>query len=78
MNPALQGIAMRSGKGLTAVPVIMMPMRSHLARRWHDLMHVNAVTMADGTATPGAVVREHFHLMLDAPSQAPTLRVTPA
>jgi galactarate dehydratase len=37
--------------GLAAVPVIKVATRSDLARRWHDLMDVNAGTIADGTAT---------------------------
>jgi galactarate dehydratase len=35
--------------GLAAVPVIKVATRSDLARRWHDLMDVNAGTIADGT-----------------------------
>jgi galactarate dehydratase len=34
--------------GLAAVPVIKVATRSDLARRWHDLMDVNAGTIADG------------------------------
>ena len=37
--------------GLAAVPVIKVATRSDLARRWHDLMDVNAGAIADGTAT---------------------------
>ena len=34
--------------GLAQVPVIKVATRSDLARRWHDLMDVNAGTIADG------------------------------
>ncbi len=37
--------------GLAAVPVIKVATRSDLARRWHDLMDVNAGRIADGQAT---------------------------
>ncbi len=37
--------------GLAQVPVIKVATRSDLARRWHDLMDINAGTIADGTAT---------------------------
>ncbi|MBI5257780.1 MAG: galactarate dehydratase [Burkholderiales bacterium] len=50
--------------GLAAVPVIKVATRSALARRWHDLMDVNAGTIADGTATIEEVGWELFHLML--------------
>jgi galactarate dehydratase len=54
--------------GLAAVPVIKVATRSDLARRWHDLMDVNAGTIADGTATIEDVGWELFHLMLDVAS----------
>ncbi len=54
--------------GLAAVPVIKVATRSDLARRWHDLMDVNAGTIADGTATIEQVGWELFHLMLDVAS----------
>jgi len=37
--------------GLAAVPVIKVATRSELARRWHDLMDVNAGAICDGTAS---------------------------
>ncbi|HWH82535.1 MAG TPA: galactarate dehydratase, partial [Burkholderiaceae bacterium] len=37
--------------GLAQVPVIKVATRSDLARRWHDLMDVNAGRIADGSAT---------------------------
>jgi galactarate dehydratase len=54
--------------GLAAVPVIKVATRSDLARRWHDLMDVNAGTIADGTATVEDVGWELFRLMLDVAS----------
>ena len=37
--------------GLAAVPVIKVATRSDLARRRHDLMDINAGSIADGTAS---------------------------
>jgi galactarate dehydratase len=54
--------------GLAACPVIKVATRSDLARRWHDLMDVNAGSIADGTATIEEVGWELFHLMLDVAS----------
>ena len=54
--------------GLAAVPVIKVATRSDLARRWHDLMDVNAGTIADGTARIEDVGWELFHLMLEVAS----------
>ncbi len=54
--------------GLAEVPVIKVATRSELARRWHDLMDVNAGKIADGTATIEDVGWELFHLMLDVAS----------
>ncbi len=54
--------------GLAAVPVIKVATRSDLARRWHDLMDVNAGTITDGTATIEQVGWELFRLMLDVAS----------
>jgi galactarate dehydratase len=54
--------------GLAAVPVIKVATRSDLARRWHDLMDVNAGTIADGKATIEDVGWELFRLMLDVAS----------
>ncbi|CAD5373981.1 (D)-galactarate dehydrogenase [Rubrivivax sp. A210] len=50
--------------GLAAVPVIKVATRSDLARRWHDLMDVNAGTIADGSASIEDVGWELFRLML--------------
>ena len=50
--------------GLAAVPVIKVATRSDLARRWHDLMDVNAGTIATGEASIEQVGWELFHLML--------------
>ena len=54
--------------GLAEVPVIKVATRSDLARRWHDLMEVNAGTIADGTKTIEEVGMELFELMLDVAS----------
>lgn len=54
--------------GLAACPVIKVATRSDLARRWHDLMDVNAGRIADGQASIEDVGWELFHLMLDVAS----------
>jgi galactarate dehydratase len=54
--------------GLAEVPVIKVATRSDLARRWHDLMDVNAGRIADGTATIEDVGWELFRLMLEVAS----------
>jgi galactarate dehydratase len=54
--------------GLAECPVIKVATRSDLARRWHDLMDVNAGRIADGDATIEDVGWELFRLMLDVAS----------
>jgi len=54
--------------GLAACPVIKVATRTDLARRWHDLMDVNAGTIADGQTTIEQVGWELFRLMLDVAS----------
>ena len=54
--------------GLAAVPVIKVATRTDLARRWHDLMDVNAGRIADGDASIADVGWELFHLMLEVAS----------
>jgi len=54
--------------GLAECPVIKVATRSELARRWHDLMDVNAGRVADGTASIEDVGWELFHLMLEVAS----------
>jgi galactarate dehydratase len=54
--------------GLAAVPVIKVATRSELARRWHDLMDLNAGRIADGDASIEDVGWELFRLMLDVAS----------
>ena len=54
--------------GLAAAPVIKVATRSELARRWHDLMDVDAGRIATGDATIEDVGWELFHLMLDVAS----------
>jgi galactarate dehydratase len=54
--------------GLAEVPVIKVATREDLARRWHDLMDVNAGTIATGAKTIEEVGWELFYLMLDVAS----------
>lgn len=54
--------------GLAEVPVIKVATRSDLARRWHDLMDLNAGRIADGDATIEELGWELFRLMLDVAS----------
>jgi len=54
--------------GLAQCPVIKVATRSDLARRWHDLIDLNAGTIADGAATIEEVGWELFRLMLDVAS----------
>ncbi|MBU3737722.1 MAG: galactarate dehydratase [Rhodoferax sp.] len=50
--------------GLAACPVVKVATRSDLARRWHDLMDLNAGRVADGQATVEQLGWELFHLLL--------------
>ena len=54
--------------GLAACPVIKVATRSDLARRWHDLMDVNAGRVADGNATIEEIGWELFRMILDVAS----------
>jgi galactarate dehydratase len=54
--------------GLAAVPVIKVATRTDLARRWNDLMDINAGKIADGQATIEELGWEMFHMMLDVAS----------
>lgn len=54
--------------GLAACPVIKVATRTDLARRWHDLMDINAGRIADGEATIEEIGWELFHFMLDVAS----------
>ncbi len=54
--------------GLAQVPVIKVATRDDLARRWHDLMDINAGTIATGEKTIADVGWEMFQLMLDVAS----------
>jgi galactarate dehydratase len=53
---------------LAEVPVIKVATRSDLARRWHDLMDIDAGTIATGAATIEDVGWALFRLMLDIAS----------
>jgi galactarate dehydratase len=54
--------------GLAAVPVIKVATRSDLARRWHDLMDLDAGRIATGDATIEEVGWDLFRMMLDVAS----------
>jgi galactarate dehydratase len=54
--------------GLAPCPVIKVATRSDLARRWHDLMDVNAGRIADGDASIEDIGWELFQLMLEVAS----------
>ncbi|HVN35091.1 MAG TPA: galactarate dehydratase [Casimicrobiaceae bacterium] len=62
--------------GLAQVPVIKVATRSDLARRWHDLMDVNAGTIATGEKTIQDVGWELFRLMLEVASGKKTCAET--
>ena len=54
--------------GLEAAPVIKVATRRDLAARWHDLMEVDAGTIATGEATIEEVGMEIFQTILDVAS----------
>ncbi|MGJ7490762.1 galactarate dehydratase [Variovorax sp. ZT4R33] len=54
--------------GLAEVPVIKVATRSDLARRWHDLMDINAGRIAEGEVSIEDVGWEMFRLMLEVAS----------
>ncbi|MGF1760630.1 galactarate dehydratase [Photobacterium sagamiensis] len=54
--------------GLLAVPVIKMSTRNDLANRWHDLIDINAGTIATGENTIEEKGWELFHLILEIAS----------
>jgi len=54
--------------GLQACPVVKVATRSDLARRWHDLMDINAGRIADGEIGIEEAGWELFHLLLDVAS----------
>jgi galactarate dehydratase len=54
--------------GLAEVPVVKVATRSDLARRWHDLMDVDAGRIATGQASIEDVGWELFQLLLDVAS----------
>ena len=54
--------------GLAQVPVIKVATRDDLARRWHDLMDINAGRIATGEKSIADVGWEMFQLMLDVAS----------
>jgi galactarate dehydratase len=54
--------------GLAAVPVVKVATRNELARRWHDLMDINAGRIASGEASIEDVGWELFRFLLDVAS----------
>ena len=54
--------------GLAECPVIKVATRSDLARRWFDLMDLNAGRIADGEATVEDTGWDLFRLLLDVAS----------
>ena len=54
--------------GLAAAPVIKVSTRSDLSQRWHDLIDVDAGTIATGKASIEEVGWEIFHLILEVAS----------
>ncbi len=54
--------------GLAECPVIKVATRTDLARRWHDIMDVNAGRIADGELTIEELGWEIFRLLLDVAS----------
>lgn len=54
--------------GLAACPVVKVATRTDLARRWHDLMDINAGRIADGEASIEDLGWEMFRHLLDVAS----------
>jgi galactarate dehydratase len=54
--------------GLAACPVVKVATRSDLARRWHDLMDLDAGPIADGSMSIEQVGEALFQLLLDTAS----------
>jgi galactarate dehydratase len=54
--------------GLEACPVVKVATRTEMARRWHDLMDINAGRIADGEATIESLGWEMFHHLLEVAS----------
>ncbi|WP_235041555.1 galactarate dehydratase [Vreelandella profundi] len=54
--------------GLAMVPVLKVATNSHLGRRWHDIIDLDAGSIATGDASIEEVGWELFHLILDVAS----------
>lgn len=54
--------------GLAMVPVLKVATNSHLGRRWHDIIDLDAGSIATGDATIQEVGWALFHLILDVAS----------
>jgi galactarate dehydratase len=67
-----RGLVFTTGRGtpygLAACPVVKVATRSEMARRWHDLMDLNAGRIADGAATIEETGWELFRLLLEVAS----------
>ncbi len=50
--------------GLAACPVVKVATRSELARRWHDLIDVDAGRIAEGRTSIDALGHELFETLL--------------
>ena len=54
--------------GLAECPVVKVATRTELARRWHDLMDLNAGEVADGQCSVEEMGWKLFHLLLEVAS----------
>jgi galactarate dehydratase len=54
--------------GLAECPVVKVATRTELARRWHDLMDLNAGEVADGLCSVEQMGWQLFHLLLEVAS----------
>jgi galactarate dehydratase len=54
--------------GLAECPVVKVATRTELARRWHDLMDLNAGAVADGQCSVEDMGWRLFHLLLEVAS----------
>jgi galactarate dehydratase len=54
--------------GLAECPVVKVATRTELARRWHDLMDLNAGAVADGQCSVEVMGWRLFHLLLEVAS----------
>jgi len=62
--------------GLAEVPVVKVATNSGMARRWHDLMDLDAGAIAEGTASIEEIGEALFEMLLDVASGARTCAET--